>query len=86
MGDGTYDFYLIDLNRMRFESMSLDKRMHNLRRLWLSKTMIKIIAAAYANVYGSSYDETHLLLTKHSRAFQKKINAKKIRKKRRKKQ
>ena len=78
--DGSYRFYLIDLNRMKFEPMSLDKRMHNLRRLWLSKTMIKIMSAAYADLYGSSYEETHLLLTKHSRAFQKKINSKKLRK------
>lgn len=81
--DGTYRFYLIDLNRMKFEPMSLEKRMHNLRRLWLSKTMIKIIAANYAELYGSSYNETHSLLTKHSRAFQKKINSKKLRKRKR---
>jgi hypothetical protein len=79
-GDGHYDFYLIDLNRMRFESLSFDQRMHNLRRLWLSKTMIKIIAAEYAVLYGKTYTETHALLLKHSRAFQKKVNSKKLRK------
>ena len=81
-GDGRYDFYLIDLNRMRFESLNLDKRMHNLRRLWLSKTMINIVAAEYAKLNGSTFDEIHSLLSKHSRAFQKKINSKKIRRKR----
>lgn len=83
LGNGTYDFYLIDLNRMTFEPLSLDRRMHNLRRLWLSKTMIQILSEAYAKLYGSSYDETHALLTKHSRHFQKKVNAKKIRRRKR---
>ena len=36
-GNDNYDFYLIDLNRMRFENMTFEKRMHNFRRLWLSK-------------------------------------------------
>jgi hypothetical protein len=80
-GDGTYDFYLIDLNRMRFEKLNLDKRMYNLRRLWLSKTMINILSAEYAKLSGNEADETHRLLSKHSRAFQKKVNSKKLRKK-----
>lgn len=79
-GKRNYDFYLIDLNRMQFEAMNLDRRMHNLRRLWLSKTMINIIAAEYAKLNGNTFDEVHSLLSKHSRAFQKKVNSKKLRK------
>jgi hypothetical protein len=78
--NGNYNFYLIDLNRMQFETMSFDKRLHNFRRLWLSKAMIKIIAAKYAELSGRPYNETHNLLLKHSRAFQKKIDSKKLRK------
>lgn len=74
-----FDFYLIDLNRMRFEPMDFEKRMHNFRRLWLSKTMVKIMAKEYAELYGKSFKETHALMLKHSRAFQKKINSKKLR-------
>ena len=76
-----YNFYLIDLNRMRFEQMDFEKRMHNFRRLWLSKTMIKVIAEEYAELSGKSYSETHRLMAKHSRAFQKKINSKKLKRK-----
>lgn len=75
-----YNFYLIDLNRMQFETMTFDKRMHNFRRLWLSKAMIKIMAAKYAELYDKTYEETHALMLKHSRAFQKKIDSKKLRK------
>lgn len=74
-----YDFYLIDLNRMRFETMSFNKRMHNFRRLWLSKAMIKIMAKKYAELYSKSYSDTHSLMLKHSRDFQRKVDSKKLR-------
>lgn len=80
-GNNKYDFYLIDLNRMRFESMDFKKRMHNFRRLWPSKTMIKVMADEYSKLYGTSYDETYQLMLKCSREFQKKINSKKLRRK-----
>ncbi|MDC7993953.1 lipopolysaccharide kinase InaA family protein [Altibacter sp. HG106] len=82
--DNTYDFYLIDLNRMRFEKMSLEKRMKNFRRLWLSKTMINIMAPVYAKLYGATSEKIHELMTAYSRAFQKKGNAKKLRRRKRK--
>lgn len=77
--DRLYDFYLIDLNRMTFESMDFDTRMHNFRRLWLSKAMIKIMAKTYAMLYDKTYQETHDLMLEHSREFQRKIDRKKIR-------
>jgi hypothetical protein len=80
-GDGTYRFYLIDLNRMRFGNLDFDQRLRNFRRLWLSKTMIKIIAKEYAKLYGKSEEETRRRLSKHSRDFQRKKVAKKLRKK-----
>ena len=82
-GEGQYEFYLIDLNRMRFEPMSFEKRMRNFRRLWLSKHMINIMAETYANLSNNSYELTHSLMTKYSRAFQKKVNAKKVRRRKR---
>ena len=74
-----YEFYLIDLNRMKFEHMDFDKRMFNFRRLWLSKKMIKIMANEYANLYGKSYEEVLALMSKYSRQFQMKVNSKKVR-------
>ncbi|WP_375237848.1 lipopolysaccharide kinase InaA family protein [Aurantibacter sp.] len=78
--DVDYEFYLIDLNRMRFKSMSFDNRMHNFRRLWLSKTMINIMSKTYSELYQKSTEETHKLMTKYSYEFQKKVNRKKLRK------
>jgi Lipopolysaccharide kinase (Kdo/WaaP) family len=81
-GAGKYDFYLIDLNRMRFESMDFKKRMKNFRRMWLSKTMINIMAPVYGKLYGKNSEETHRLMTLYSRTFQKNVNSKKLRKRR----
>ncbi|MEO6348579.1 MAG: lipopolysaccharide kinase InaA family protein, partial [Aquaticitalea sp.] len=78
-GNEEYDFYLIDLNRMSFRSMNFEKRMHNFRRLWLSKTMIKIMADTYSKLYHKGYYETYELILKHSKDFQRKIDRKKIR-------
>lgn len=82
---GQYSFYLIDLNRMRFKPLSFDERMRNFRRLWLSKTMINLMAPVYAELSGEPEELVHSVMTHHSRAFQKKINSKKIRRKRRQK-
>jgi hypothetical protein len=79
--DNNYDFYLIDLNRMRFESMSLEKRMENLKRLWLSKLMIHIISKRYAELTNKQLYEVQDVLLKHSTAFKRKINRKKYLKK-----
>ena len=76
-----YDFYLIDLNRMRFEPMNFNKRMHNFRRLWLSKAMVKTMSKEYASLSdsGISSEKTQDLMLQYSRKFQKHINSKKLR-------
>ncbi|MEJ6793039.1 MAG: lipopolysaccharide kinase [Lacinutrix sp.] len=72
-----YDFYLIDLNRMQFEQMDLTKRMDNLKRLWLSKKMIRIIATEYANISEYPFEEVYRLLMQSSQDFKRRINRKK---------
>lgn len=72
-----YDFYLIDLNRMQFETMDLAKRMENLKRLWLSKKMIRIIATEYAKISNAPFNEVYNLLFQSSQDFKRKINRKK---------
>lgn len=77
--ENKYDFYLIDLNRMRFQPMNFDKRMRNFRRLWPSKMMVRIMADEYARLYNKSTLETYEAMLKYSRSFQKKTNSKKLR-------
>jgi hypothetical protein len=82
---GHYKFYLIDLNRMRFETMSLKKRMHNFRRMWLSKKMVRIMATQYAILYNMPFAKVHNLMLSYSKEFQGKANKRKLRRARRKK-
>ena len=77
---GEYEFYLIDLNRMKFGSLSLEQRMHNFRRLWLSKKMINVMAPVYADLMKVSEEKVHTLMLKYSKKFQNRLNKKKIRK------
>jgi hypothetical protein len=72
-----YDFYLIDLNRMQFETMDLHKRMNNFKRLWLSKKMIRIIAEEYAKISNAPYEKVYSLLLESSQEFKRRINRKK---------
>lgn len=77
LGNGLYDFYLIDLNRMRFETLSMYQRMDNFKKMWLSKTMLKTVAATYARLSGISENELWPILWQTSQDFKRKINKKK---------
>lgn len=75
--DGNYDFYLIDLNRMKFEDMSIETRMDNFKKLWVSRTMVKIIAAKYAQLSGLPYEKLHAELLAATLSFKTRITKKK---------
>ncbi len=57
--DGNYDFYLIDLNRMKFEKMDYQQRIDNFNRLGLRPDMIEIIGKKYAAIIGQ--DESKVI-------------------------
>lgn len=81
-GNGTYEFYLIDLNRMKFESMSIEKRMDNFKKMWLSKQMIKVVAKKYAALSNESEEKIHAILLEKSTQFKRKTAKKKYLKRR----
>ncbi len=76
-----YEFYLIDLNRMKFEEMSIEDRMFNLRRMWMSKRMIKEVAKHYSMLSNEPFDKLHTLLLNFSKDFKRKKLRKKFLKK-----
>jgi len=57
--EGEYDFYLIDLNRMKFETLDYQQRIDNFNRLSLTPSMIEIIGKKYAAIIG--LDETKVI-------------------------
>lgn len=82
--ENTYDFFLVDLNRMNFhESMSFEQRMRNFSRLTPQKEMIKVMSNEYAKLYfEKSENETFDLMWKLTNHFQEEFNRKKRLKKR----
>lgn len=72
-----FKFYLIDLNRMKFQKMSLEDRMDNLKKLWFSKDMIRLISKKYEELSGLSAVSLSEELLKRTNQFKKKIYRKK---------
>ena len=72
-----YEFYLVDLNRMKFhKEMDFKTRMKNLNRITPSEAMIKTISFEYAKLYGKSEEETFKLMWKYTSDFQEKASKK----------
>lgn len=83
VGDNQYEFFLVDLNRMKFhDAMDFQTRMKNLRRITPSEHMIKVISFEYAKLYGKTGDEVFNLMWQYNLEFQKKFERKKRLKKR----
>lgn len=81
--DGTYEIFLVDLNRMKFHnSMSFELRMKNLSRITPSQDMIKMISVEYALLYNKDEKEVFDLLWKYTFEFQERYYRKKRIKKR----
>ncbi|MDD3458929.1 MAG: lipopolysaccharide kinase InaA family protein [Weeksellaceae bacterium] len=78
-----YDFFLVDLNRMKFhDSMNARLRMKNLSRLTPKKDMVRIMADEYAQISGENPENLFQLLWDYTEKFQKKYHRKqKIKKK-----
>ncbi|MFK7000128.1 Kdo domain containing protein [Flavobacterium oreochromis] len=76
--NGGYDFYLVDLNRMRFhKDMTFDQRIKNLERITTRKDQIEIISEEYAVLYNKKKEDVFDKLYYYTSAFQKKVIKKK---------
>jgi hypothetical protein len=80
--NGSYSFYLVDLNRMEFHhTMSFELRMKNLCRLTPKIEMIGIMANEYANCSGENEEVVFSTLWKYTSEFQQKFHRKQTLKK-----
>lgn len=76
--EDSYDFFLVDLNRMEFhETMSFEMRMKNLCRLTPVKEMVAVMSNEYARLYGESEQKTFDTLWKYTADFQEQFYRKK---------
>ncbi|MGB1211157.1 MAG: lipopolysaccharide kinase InaA family protein [Lacinutrix venerupis] len=68
--NGNYKFYLVDLNRMIFENMSLKKRIKNFAKLTIHKSMVEIMSDEYAKLVNEDYNKVFNLMWQETQAFQ----------------
>lgn len=62
--EGKYEFYLVDLNRMKFKKLTLEEGLKNFSRLGISKEDAGIIADEYALLTGGDLHEMTNTLVK----------------------
>lgn len=66
----TIDFYLVDLNRMRFETMSFEARIKNFAKLTTHKQMVEIMSDEYAKCINADYTKVFNLMWGYTEDFQ----------------
>ena len=72
--EGKFRFYLVDLNRMRFQkSMSFDQRMKNFKRLTTNKEIIKVMSNEYAKWYNKPEEIVFKILWHQATTFAKRF-------------
>lgn len=72
-----YDFYLVDLNRMKFGIMDFPTRMSNFSRLSNRDRDIRIMAKSYAEASSETEKKVYEAMLKGSQDFQRKFHKKK---------
>lgn len=72
-----YDFYLVDLNRMKFKPLSFETRIKNFSRLTIHKSMVEIMSDEYAKLCNEDYNKVFDLMWRSTEDFQRKFHRKK---------
>ena len=62
---------------MKFEDLSIENRMDNFKKMWLSKQMVRVVAKQYAKLCGQTEEKLHQILLEKTKAFKGKIARKK---------
>lgn len=66
---GNYEFYLVDLNRMKFKNLSYEERIANFARLSNDEEMVKIMAHEYAVLSGYDKEKTFVDMWRETNRF-----------------
>lgn len=73
MSTDQFNFYLVDLNRMKFhEKMDFETRMKNMCRITPRQDQIEVISEEYAKCYGKSKEEVFERMWYYTSRFQEK--------------
>lgn len=77
LNKGSYKFFLVDLNRMKFKKMSFKDRMKNFHRITPMRPMAEVIASEYSKLIPQSQEEVFEQIWYYIQQFQKKALRKK---------
>ena len=75
-GKDTYEFFLVDLNRMEFKELSFKERIANFSRLTPDMEMVRTMAYAYADLSGADREDVFRLMWNETKKFRNKFNRK----------
>lgn len=76
LNNGDYKFYLVDLNRMRFEDMNFQERIKNFAKLTIHKSMIEVMSDEYAKLINRPYKDVYNLMWQETEVFQNRFHRK----------
>ena len=80
--DGDYAFYLVDLNRMQFKTLTHEERFKNFSRLTEHRHMVQIMSDEYAKCMGMDASVAFEKMWHYTQKFRSKFDRKKALKKR----
>lgn len=66
----TYDFYLVDLNRMEFRNLTFHERISNFKRLTVHASMIATMSDEMAKISQHNYQEIYTKMWTETQKFQ----------------
>ncbi len=81
--NGSFEFSIVDINRMEFKSIDLQTGLDNFAKLWLDEDDIKLISSTYAKLSNSDENEALKILKESDKKlksfveFKRKIRGKK---------
>ncbi len=75
--NGIYNFFLVDLNRMVFKTLTMEERVKNFSRLTPRKEMVEKMSKSYAELTGENFSGIFELMWKETELFQTKYHRKK---------
>ncbi len=74
--DGTYEFAVVDINRMEFKAIDLQTGLDNFAKLWLDEDDIILIATTYAKLTNENRDKAIKILKKSDKKLKEFIEFK----------
>jgi len=72
--EDSLNFFLVDLNRMKFGTLDFNTRIKNFERLTVHKSMVEIMSSEYAKCINEPYEKVFELMWYYTNRFQSKYH------------